>query len=197
MPGDATTESIVPAEAASSGQIIAKQPGVVAGLDVAAATFLLVDRRWVHAPCRRGCTREDRQYWPPWPARPAPCSPPNALRSTSGAHVGHRHPDPALRGRVAGTRAIILDTRKTAPGLRRSRNWPCARRRTQSPHRPLRHGAHQGQSPRFAGSRRRRRGPRRDNTKLKVEVEARTMEEVQAALELRRGPHPARQHDLR
>ena len=43
--GDATTDSIVPADATSSGRIIAKQAGVVAGLDVAAAAYRLVDAR--------------------------------------------------------------------------------------------------------------------------------------------------------
>ena len=33
--GDATSESIIPAEAVMRGQILAKQTGVIAGLDVA------------------------------------------------------------------------------------------------------------------------------------------------------------------
>ena len=44
-PGDATTNSIVPPEAIMGGHIIAKEDGVVAGLDVAQATFLLLDSR--------------------------------------------------------------------------------------------------------------------------------------------------------
>ena len=42
-PGDATTDSIVPAEASLAARIVAKQVGTVAGLDVAAATFNLLD----------------------------------------------------------------------------------------------------------------------------------------------------------
>jgi nicotinate-nucleotide pyrophosphorylase (carboxylating) len=38
-PGDATTNSIVPAEAAMRGRIIAKQDGVIAGLDVAQTVY--------------------------------------------------------------------------------------------------------------------------------------------------------------
>ena len=38
-----TTNSIVPAEAGMRGQIIAKQEGVIAGLDVAQAVYQMVD----------------------------------------------------------------------------------------------------------------------------------------------------------
>ena len=38
-PGDATTDSIVPANASLRGQIVAKQTGVVAGLEVARRVF--------------------------------------------------------------------------------------------------------------------------------------------------------------
>lgn len=41
--GDVTTESIVPPDAVMSGQIISKQSGVIAGLDVAQAAFRLLD----------------------------------------------------------------------------------------------------------------------------------------------------------
>ena len=42
-PGDATSNSILPAEADMRGQIIAKQEGVIAGLDVAEAVYLTFD----------------------------------------------------------------------------------------------------------------------------------------------------------
>ena len=48
--GDATTDSIVPTEATSHGQIIAKQTGVIAGLDVTAAVFRQVDERVQFTP---------------------------------------------------------------------------------------------------------------------------------------------------
>ena len=44
-PGDATTDSIVPLGAVARGRIIAKEDGVVAGLDVARAAFEMVDPR--------------------------------------------------------------------------------------------------------------------------------------------------------
>ncbi|MEW6187883.1 MAG: nicotinate-nucleotide diphosphorylase (carboxylating), partial [Thermodesulfobacteriota bacterium] len=43
-PGDATTDSIVPAEAQMKGRIIAKENGIIAGLDVARAVYLAVDK---------------------------------------------------------------------------------------------------------------------------------------------------------
>ncbi|WP_410289158.1 hypothetical protein [Desulfosarcina sp.] len=41
--GDATTNSIVPVDATMRGQIIAKQEGVVAGLEVARAVYQILD----------------------------------------------------------------------------------------------------------------------------------------------------------
>ena len=43
-PGDVTTNSIVPADAILRGRILAKDAGVVAGLDIAEAVFLLLER---------------------------------------------------------------------------------------------------------------------------------------------------------
>ena len=41
--GDLTTDSIVPADALTRTALVARQPGVVAGLDFAAAAFRLID----------------------------------------------------------------------------------------------------------------------------------------------------------
>jgi nicotinate-nucleotide pyrophosphorylase (carboxylating) len=79
--GDATTDSIVPADAVMRGQIIAKQDGVVAGLDVAQAVYRTAL---------------------------------NFLGRMSGIATLTRQ----FVDAVAGTQAVILDTRKTAPGLR-------------------------------------------------------------------------------
>jgi len=43
--GDVTTDSIVPANASLRGRIVAKQDGVVAGLDIAAAVWRELDER--------------------------------------------------------------------------------------------------------------------------------------------------------
>ena len=45
--GDVTTNSIVPPDATMRGRIVAKQEGVVAGLDVAHAVYRMVDERVV------------------------------------------------------------------------------------------------------------------------------------------------------
>ena len=43
--GDVTSNSIIPAEACMTGQIIAKQKGVIAGLDVTEAVYRTFDMR--------------------------------------------------------------------------------------------------------------------------------------------------------
>ena len=118
--GDATTDSIVPADATSSGRIIAKQAGVVAGLDVAAAAYRLVDARVSFtALVAEGAQVANRQPLADvaGPARALLTAERTALnflgRMSGIATLTRRFVDA-----VAGTRAVILDTRKTAPGLR-------------------------------------------------------------------------------
>ncbi len=43
--GDVTTDAIIPADAVASAAIVARQPGVIAGLDLAALAFELTDAR--------------------------------------------------------------------------------------------------------------------------------------------------------
>jgi len=118
--GDVTTNSIVPPDAVLSGHIIAKQAGVVAGLDVAAATFSLLDRGVEFLPrVEEGARVENRQVLADLsgPARAlltAERTALNFLGRMSGIATLTRQFVEA----VAGTKAIILDTRKTAPGLR-------------------------------------------------------------------------------
>src|SRR6266516_2325141 len=118
--GDITTETIVPAGATLRGQIVAKQDGVVAGLDVAQQVFHLLDERIeftaavgegavvdsntvlvnVSGSARALLTGERTAL--------------NFLNRMSGiATLTRRFVDA-----VSHTRARILDTRKTAPGLR-------------------------------------------------------------------------------
>src|SRR6266511_4025189 len=118
--GDLTTDTIVPADAALRGQIIAKQAGIVAGLDIAEAVLLLlsgeinfrfntiegsqVDRSSIMAdvsgPARALLTGERTAL--------------NFLGRMSGIATLTRK----FVNAVSGTSAIILDTRKTAPGRR-------------------------------------------------------------------------------
>jgi nicotinate-nucleotide pyrophosphorylase (carboxylating) len=118
--GDVTTNSIVPPDAVMSGHIIAKQAGVVAGLDVAAATFSRLDRGVEFLPhIEEGARVENCQVLADLsgPARAlltAERTALNFLGRMSGIATLTRQFVEA----VAGTKAIILDTRKTAPGLR-------------------------------------------------------------------------------
>jgi len=119
-PGDVTTDSIVTPEAIMRGQIIAKQDGVVAGLDTAAAVYEMVDAE-VDFDLRveEGARVTRGQVLALVSGRTrslltAERTALNFLGRMSGIATLTRQ----FVDAVAGTRAIILDTRKTAPGLR-------------------------------------------------------------------------------
>src|SRR5687768_3284931 len=118
--GDATTNSIVPADATLNAQIIAKQEGVVAGLDVAQKVFLLLDDRVsFQAQVTEGSTVTSGTVLADisGPARALLTGERTALnflgRMSGIATLTRQFVDA-----VSGTPATILDTRKTAPGLR-------------------------------------------------------------------------------
>jgi len=123
--GDVTTRLTIPETAMVDGDFIAKETGVVAGLAVVAQVFrqlndqvqvtpLVADGEAVaarqviatiHGPGRAILTGERVAL--------------NLLQRMSGiATLTRRYVDA-----VAGTRAVILDTRKTAPGLRVLDKW--------------------------------------------------------------------------
>jgi nicotinate-nucleotide pyrophosphorylase (carboxylating) len=119
-PGDVTTNTIVPVGASLRGRIVARQDGVVAGLDVAKDVFLTLNQRVTFIPqtedgsrVTRGAVVADVEG----PARALLTSERTALnflgRMSGIATLTRKFVDA-----VAGTRALILDTRKTAPGLR-------------------------------------------------------------------------------
>ncbi|MFO7583413.1 MAG: carboxylating nicotinate-nucleotide diphosphorylase [Anaerolineales bacterium] len=118
--GDATSESIIPPEAQMSGQIIAKQDGIIAGLDVAEAVCRAVDDKIIfRALAVEGQRVTNRQVIATLegPARgllTAERTALNFLGRMSGIATLTRQ----FVDAVAGTKAVILDTRKTAPGLR-------------------------------------------------------------------------------
>ncbi|PWH12315.1 MAG: carboxylating nicotinate-nucleotide diphosphorylase [Anaerolineae bacterium] len=118
--GDVTSNSILPAEAWMHGQIIAKQRGVIAGLDVAALVFQMVDETIAfHSETPEGTWVENGQvvarlHGPARSLLTAERTALNFLGRVSGIATLTRQFVEA----VAGTKAIILDTRKTAPGLR-------------------------------------------------------------------------------
>ena len=120
--GDVTTNAIVPIDATLRGQIVAKQTGIVAGLDIAEAVFHALDPgiqfdakvpdgaevvrgvllAEVNGSARALLTGERTAL--------------NFLGRMSGIATLTRQFVEA----VSGTSAQILDTRKTAPGLRAS-----------------------------------------------------------------------------
>lgn len=119
-PGDVTTDSIVPADATMEGQIIAKQSGIVAGLDIAAAVYQILDNRvYFEAQVAEGDRVTNRQGLASvaGPARALLTGERTALnflgRMSGIATLTRRFVDA-----VEGTHAVILDTRKTVPGLR-------------------------------------------------------------------------------
>jgi nicotinate-nucleotide pyrophosphorylase (carboxylating) len=118
--GDVTSEAIVPPDAEMSGRIIAKQDGVIAGLDVAQATFFLVDERIeLVAHVDEGAEVESHQVLATvsGPAR-AMLSGERVAMNFLGRMSGIATFTNRFVKAVEGTGAVILDTRKTAPGLR-------------------------------------------------------------------------------
>lgn len=117
--GDVTTVATVPADAQATARITQKVPGVVFGLDAVEETFRQLDRRIV---CRRlveeGRWREEGPVMdiqgPAGPLLTGERTALNFLQRLSGVATMSAR---AARA-VAGTGATILDTRKTTPGLR-------------------------------------------------------------------------------
>jgi nicotinate-nucleotide pyrophosphorylase (carboxylating) len=118
--GDVTTLCTIPAEMEYFGRFLAKADGVVAGLDVAALTFQLLDPQVHFTPSvdegayvERGAIIATASG----PGRPLLSGERvalNFLQRMSGiATLSRRYTEA-----VQGTRAVILDTRKTVPGLR-------------------------------------------------------------------------------
>jgi nicotinate-nucleotide pyrophosphorylase (carboxylating) len=118
--GDVTTNSIVPIHAVMSGQMLAKQSGIIAGLDVAQAVCLLLDEHVTFETyVEEGAAVQNRQVLATvkGPARALLTAERTALnflgRMSGIATLTRQFVDA-----IAGTQAVILDTRKTAPGLR-------------------------------------------------------------------------------
>jgi nicotinate-nucleotide pyrophosphorylase (carboxylating) len=119
-PGDATSEAILPPDLTLHARIVAKEQGVVAGLPVAEAVFACVDPDLRFTPhVRDGAEMDpgDLAAEVSGPARgmlAAERIALNFLQRLSGIATLTR----AYVKAVAGTPAIILDTRKTHPGYR-------------------------------------------------------------------------------
>jgi len=118
--GDVTSNSIVPADAQMAGQIIAKQAGVIAGLDVAQVAYDLFDTRVsFQARVEEGEAVENRQVAAVVSGLARSLL---TVERTALNFLGRMSGIATLTRRfveaVSGTQAIILDTRKTSPGLR-------------------------------------------------------------------------------
>jgi nicotinate-nucleotide pyrophosphorylase (carboxylating) len=118
--GDVTTLNAVPSNVGARAAIVAKQPGVVSGIDIAAMTFREVD-----ASLKFKSTVKDGQEVPAGAAiatvsgsaasvMTAERTALNFLMRLSGVATLTR----AYVKAIEGTGAILLDTRKTTPGLR-------------------------------------------------------------------------------
>ena len=118
--GDITTNTIVPPESVMQGQIIAKQSGIIAGLDVAQAVFQALDQSTDLEDCvSEGAEVENRQVIAriEGKARTILTGERTALNFI-GRMSGIATLTRQFVEAVKGTKAVILDTRKTAPGLR-------------------------------------------------------------------------------
>ncbi len=118
--GDITTRCTVPAEQRLSATIIARQAGVIAGLEVAAAVFHAVDSHLQTELLVADGTRvtvDERLARIEGNARSILTAERTALN-----FLGHLAGIATLTANcvaaIAGTRAAIIDTRKTTPGLR-------------------------------------------------------------------------------
>ncbi|HUY99283.1 MAG TPA: carboxylating nicotinate-nucleotide diphosphorylase [Thermomicrobiaceae bacterium] len=118
--GDVTSAVTVPAGARASGHFLAKSPGVVSGLDVAAATFREVDPRVAFIALVRDGDRVvpgDLIARVAGEARSLLAAERvalNFLQRLSGVATATARYAEA----VTGTGARVIDTRKTTPGMR-------------------------------------------------------------------------------
>ncbi len=118
--GDVTSRTIIRPETQLWGNFLVKMQGVVAGLEIVREVFAQVDEKIIYTPLREDGTLvtkgdiiarvEGRGPSILTAERVAL----NFLQRMSGIATATRHFVEA----VSGTRAKILDTRKTAPGLR-------------------------------------------------------------------------------
>ena len=186
--GDVTTDSIVDPASEMHGRIIAKQAGIIAGLDIAKAVYQAVDPQVDFQPeAAEGARVENRQVLARVAGKArslltAERTALNFLGRMSGIATLTRQYVEA----VAGTKAVILDTRKTAPGLR-SLDKLAVRRGGGQNHRiglydmiliKDNHIDYAGSISEAVRRARKKAG------RLEIEVEARTLEDVRKALRM-------------
>jgi len=118
--GDVTSESIIPPDARSEAFFLAKEDGVLAGLEIASRVFARIDpsiifiERFRDGSAFRQGDKLARVKGPTIALLKGERTALNFLQHLCGvATVARRFADA-----VAGTKTKILDTRKTTPGLR-------------------------------------------------------------------------------
>jgi len=191
--GDLTTAAIVQPEVRGCGVIIAKAPGVIAGLPAARETFLLLDSTIEFTTEITEGTKVTAGTWFDSAHHKRVASVVGRLSSILTAErtalnfLMRMSGIATLTARfveaVAGTRAKILDTRKTAPGLRLLDKYAVSAGGGQN----HRFGLYDGilikeNHVAAAGGIREAVERARRGSRLKIEVEARTIEEVREAL---------------
>ena len=118
--GDITTDAIVPEDAPIEAVIAARQPGILAGIEAGLLAFELLDPSiYIERFCEDGSRVEPGQAVAQisGQARPVLAAERTALNlicRLSGVATATR----ALVDAIAGTKARIVCTRKTTPGLR-------------------------------------------------------------------------------
>jgi len=118
--GDVTTDSIVPEGATLKGVIQAKQSGVVAGVEVARQTFLALDEQISFESCVADgeLVARGRELVRLSGSARALLTGERTALNFLGRMSGIATLTRQFVKAVEGTNAKILDTRKTAPGLR-------------------------------------------------------------------------------
>jgi nicotinate-nucleotide pyrophosphorylase (carboxylating) len=123
--GDITTDAVVPAEARAETALVARKPGVVAGLDFALAAFRLIDPEIVvHVDRQDGSrlTPGDTIATITGPARgilTAERTALNFLCHLSGVASATR----GVVDAIAAYKTAVVCTRKTMPGLRAAQKY--------------------------------------------------------------------------
>jgi len=118
--GDITSESIIPSEARSEAFFLAKEEGVLAGMDVASRVFARIDTSVIFIERFRDGSRFNRgdklarMKGPTLALLKGERTALNFLQHLCGVATVTRQYVEA----IAGTKTRILDTRKTTPGLR-------------------------------------------------------------------------------
>ena len=118
--GDLTSESIIPSDARSEAFFLAKEEGVLAGMDVASRVFAKIDTSVIFIERFRDGSRFNRgdklarMKGPTIALLKGERTALNFLQHLCGVATVTRQYVEA----IAGTKTRILDTRKTTPGLR-------------------------------------------------------------------------------